>query len=272
MNAVSEIIVETENRIRRMEYTSEYSDEVKRAHTTGAMLTSDEHSEMSELEWKDVFCDKEEYIRWYFTYLSNSKKLDALGLVLDFCKRKKVKSVLSLGAGPGVLEYFLNEMTGINVIAADYDRFLCKKANDLLGSATRGFKSIEFDFYKDDLASIVKNNHVDLIVMFGSGCSMDDERYLHFLKTCRAIQVPNMLLFEAGVYKTHIYRKMWIHTFKHIIKQKVLGQYKLHKPIAIHAWGRSERNLHKIYNNSGFIWTRLPKLCNYSNSYLLELK
>ncbi len=268
--SINNIREEIENRLRRMEYTSEYSEEVKKTHNTGCLLTSEEHSQMSEQEWGDAFHDKDEYVRWYFNYLSNSKKLDALGVALDFCINNKVKNILSLGAGPGVLEYFLSEMIGVDIVVADYDRYLCEKAKDFFGSEK--YKSVIYDFYKDDLSSILTDNNIDFIIMFGSSCSMDDDTYSRFLKGCNEMKVPYLLLFEAGVCKNQVYRKRWLSIAKQICREKLLRQHKVYTPVAIHAWYRSEKILHKIYNNSGYEWTRLPRLKTYSNVYILRLK
>lgn len=68
-------------------------------------------------------------IEWYFAYLQNTDKLSAVGKIVKYVQENSVRTILSLGAGPGVLEYMLCLMLGegIKVVATDYDSFFVEK-------------------------------------------------------------------------------------------------------------------------------------------------
>jgi len=251
---------------RMLGYTDEYTEKAKKIGGTGSNIMSGTvHSSMSELDFNDHYSNKETLIKWYFSYLSNIHKLGAVGEVADFIRKNKVKKILSLGAGPGVLEYFIKELTEDTVIyATDYDSFLVENGQTLLGSERLNFFS--YDFYNDDIRKIVENKEIELIVMFGSSCSMDDATYINFLKECKRTSVKWVISFEAGIVSSKIAIRWFVKRLYYAIG-RFRRKEEPRKLAAIHAYWRTERILLKIYQAGGWNYTRSvvkPYPCVYT--------
>lgn len=57
-------------------YSNEYSEKAKSLpHYFGRVLTAEEHSKMSEMDFDVYFQNEQALFKWYFSYLENEKKL-----------------------------------------------------------------------------------------------------------------------------------------------------------------------------------------------------
>lgn len=256
---------------RMLGYTSEYSEEAKKnlGGTGSSVMSGTAHSSMSEYDFKEYYRDAKTLIKWYFSYLSNIQKLDAVGQVVDFIRKKQIKRVLSVGAGPGVLEYFIKELTEETVIyAGDYDSFLVENGQKLLGCDRLSF--FLFDFYNDDIREICNKKEIELIVMFGASCSMDDETYIKFLLECKKSPVKYVISHEAGVISS----KEALRRFAKRLYYAIGRFFRKEAPrglTAIHAYWVTERILKKIYSKGGWNYTR-SKVKPYQCVYTLDKK
>lgn len=90
---------------RMIGYTIEYSEEAELLNGgRGRMLTSQEHSRMSEMDFKNYFVSDQTLIKWYFSYLENINHLSVVSTVGVLIKEGKARNILSLGCGPAVNE------------------------------------------------------------------------------------------------------------------------------------------------------------------------
>lgn len=253
--------------MRLMEYSDEYSDKAKAGHEVNQLLSSDEHSEMSEIDFVCHYEDKDTLISWYFQYLSNVKKLSALGALAEIIKEKKIERILSFGCGPGVLEYILKTMFGnkIEITATDYDRFMVEKGNVILDPIA--FE--QFDFYCDDVSKIIRKVKPDLVLFFGSSCSMDDKKYVSFLSELHRNNVTYICSFEAGVFPPIEFGYQWLETLIRSIKRYLCGQANIEKNNC-HAFARSSIMLRHIYKIGGYHYKKIQNGF-YRYGYFLEI-
>ena len=250
-----------------MGYGPEYSSEAKKmGGRKRNPLSAEEHSKMSEVDFRDYYVNRDSLFQWYFKYLSNIDKLDALSDAVRLIRKYKIKRVLSLGCGPGVLEYIMAEMLGgeVKLICADYDSFMVEGGNDLLGDRLE-FK--KFDFYNDDIKDMIRNHNIEMIIMFGSACSMDNENYERFLKEVGQTDNKFIISFEAGVSGMK-----WVAVkILRVVKYALLYIKGVpHRTIeAGHAYFRDITELKKIYKKANWHIEKLSRKRNYKYSYLL---
>lgn len=110
----------------------------------------------------------------------------------------KHKNILSMGAGPHVLEYLLKvalpEET--NIFACDFDSYLVNKATHFFPEIT----VVRFDFFKDDFSSLKKrlNVELDLIVFFGCTYTMDNPQFIALFNDLKKNGAKQIIDFYAG--------------------------------------------------------------------------
>ncbi len=133
---------------------------------------------------------------------------------------------------------------------------------------SNNFIAEKYDLYHDDVQRIVKQYEAEAVVMFGSACSMDDERYLEFLKSFKLTGVRYIITFEAGIESD---LKSGIKNMKTVIKsiKRYFCKQNRKRRQALHAFKRTPQKLMKIYKKAGFQCKRLKKLNSYQYSYLL---
>lgn len=254
-------------KIKVMDFTSEYSEEAKdTVKKDNELLSGEEHSKLSEIDLKQILTDRKSTLRWYFNYLSNYKKITSLGLLVKVLhERMKDKpasdmmgGVLSLGAGPCVLEHFLADiLPDMKIYACDYDAYM-------IDNARRHFTNItvsQFDFYKDDVPSFIHDNNIRFVVMFGSSCSMNDEKYRDFLKAIYDSPVECIITFEAGIASFFDRIKSYIRTFLYCCKHYFFTQDKKPQPHTgcFYAYSRTKAKFKRIYRAAGWKFQELDK-------------
>lgn len=254
-------IVEAFESFRKCDYGVEYSDKAKRSHLeTGTLLTADEHSKMSEIDFKDHFSSRERLIQWYFSYLSNMNKISILTEVGNYLKTQGESKVISFGSGPSVLEYFLKLMLGdkVKLLCTDYDSFI-------IDNAKRIFPEMEFavfDFYAEEYEVLARFG-ADTALLLGSACSMDNARYIQFLKKLKSLGIRRVFCFEAATYGL----VQWIYAIaRNMVKQLLKGEEKgIH---SFHAYRRAAYEAERIFSEAGFKYDRL-KGHAYTYAYFL---
>lgn len=252
-------------KIKMLSFTSEYSEEAKNSfNDKEALLSSEEHSKLSQEDLGNVLVDSESTIRWYFSYLANHTKVTSLGLLVKVLYERLRKDgsltgagLASFGAGPCVLEHFLAGMIpDMKVYACDYDSFM-------VDNARRQFKNItasRFDFYRDDVSSFIRENDIRFVVMFGSSCSMDDDKYTKFLRELHSTPVECVITFEAGMdsrFKMMIPRLIaMLYCFKHYF---LVRDNKPFRTGCFHAYTRTKSEFMRIYKKSGWKFHELDR-------------
>ena len=264
-------------KIKMLSFTSEYSEEAKSSfNDKETLLSSEEHSKLSQEDLGNVLVDSESTIRWYFSYLSNHAKMTSLGLLVKMLyERLKNENALqggnclktgeftatggiaSFGAGPCVLEYFLASMIpDMKVYACDYDSFMVDNAQRQFHNITTS----RFDFYKDDVSSYIRENDIRFVVMFGSSCSMDDDKYTEFLSELHNSQVECVITFEAGMSSRSEMMKLRLITLCYCVKHYFLVRdNKQLRTGCLHAYTRTKSEFMRIYKKSGWKFHELDR-------------
>lgn len=279
---IAEYIKKKMKNSRMVGYTYEYSDEAELQNTnTGGVLTSEEHSRMSEIDFKDYFTSESALVKWYFSYLENINNLSVVSSVGVLIKDGKAKNILSLGCGPAINELLLKRafQDDIRMVVTDYDRFIIDGVKKVCGDE---MIAETFDFYNDDPVQTIRKYDIDTIIMIGSACSMDDKTYVRFLRKIRKTPVRNILTFEAGiqrewirfVYPLGLLSKTVFLYFFNRDEFKKRAQY-LENKVSYHAFNRTVPELKNIYKKGGFEYTRIGPVKNagydtYINGFLLR--
>lgn len=245
--------------LRLMGYSIEYSEDAKKLQGGGGNrpLTAREHSDMSAMDFREHYSDRQTLFKWYFEYLSNINKLSVVTAIARKVRETGAKNVISIGCGPGVLECILKEMLGnsVSITAMDYDVFLVDEGNRLLG---REVQFERFDFFHDDVRMAAKKHNADMLVMIGSACSMDNETYVRFLRECGGSGIKTILSFEAAVSGLRWYYARMLafgSAIKRYIKRMPHRQIK-----AGHAYARGLVELKGIYRAAGWKAVRMRGL------------
>lgn len=243
-------------------YTSEYSDRAKsQCRHSEKLLTAEEHSKMSEVDFACHFESIDKLVKWYFGYLSNITKLGVISCIGEFIKQGDSKNIISYGAGPSVLEYFLKMIfqEDIHIVVTDYDEFMVDGARKLFNN----MNAERFDFYNDDPEQLISKYKIDTAIMIGSACSMDDEMYIHFLRRLAKCNIRTIFTFEAGVYNNSV-KRIRSDVMKLLYLLKLCFLYIFHRSAyesrkerfitdsqCFHAYSRSINELEKIYAGGG---------------------
>lgn len=260
---------------RMCRYGVEYSSVAKEVvHNGDTLLTSDEHSRMSELDFKDYFSNLKSLKRWYFSYLDNFNKLAGIPVIGEAVRGGDCRNILSFGSGPSVLEFYLKDMfqDKINVIVTDYDKFIMDRVRVLMPEIT----AMTFDFYADDPMGIIKENDIDTVIMFGAACSMDDETYINFLRSIAHTGVKNIFTFEGGIYGWLEYQSTPIirilkSTGRYLFKRAAYEKWKKNfgHLTCFHAYARTENKLKRIYRTAGWEYKRVKRDVPWKCAYRL---
>ena len=262
-------------------YTSEYSERAKKqCRHSENLLTAEEHSKMSEVDFACHFESIDKLIKWYFGYLSNIGKMGVLSCIGEFIKQEGAKNIISYGAGPSVLEYFLKMIfqEDIHIVVTDYDEFIVDGVRKLFNN----MKAERFDFYKDDPEQLISKYKIDTAIMIGSACSMDNGMYIQFLRRLEKCNIQTIFTFEAGVYNS-LAERIRSDVMKFLYLLKLCFLYIFHKSAyesrkerfmtdsqCFHACSRSINELEKIYVRGGYMFTRIGHVECYPVAYKLQ--
>ena len=228
---------------------------LKEIDNNGGQFTAEEHAYSIKNQFGESnYKTKERLIRDYL--FKNSNKLECLSFLIDHINGSGYKNILSLGAGPCVLEYLL-EMSlpeESQLIAADFDEFVVEKAKKFFPQLIVE----KFDFQKDDFKSFRTKLDIsfDLVIFFGSAYIMDDQEFIKLFGDLKKNGVKQIIDFHAGYLgiksqithgplnflRTNSTIRKWFRKSPCIING-YRGKF--------HAYGRSRSAIRKLYKRSG---------------------
>lgn len=107
----------------------------------------------------------------------NADKIKRAEAIIDFCKKKNVKKILSIGSGGSITEIEIkNKLPHIEMICTDFVPYICDKLSEL-------YKNIQFRVFdmRTDDPSILGNNF-DMVLFCGSDYVMTNDEYIKILK------------------------------------------------------------------------------------------
>lgn len=113
-----------------------------------------------------------------------------------------------------------------------------------------------FDFNNDSVGDLIDKYSPDLIVCFGSTCSMTVQQYIDFLRSLRSVYNKGAFVFETGVYSRFQIMKSAIHTMIDSLK-RYIRNHPHYRPLCVHAYAKTERELKHIYQESGWSAQRI---------------
>ena len=236
-------------------------------------FTSEEHAFVLEKEFGDtVFSSRESLLKYYLS--NNINKLCALQLLNSIVVTKGYRNILSLGAGPCVLEYLLklslSEST--NVIASDFDAFFIEKASVYFPEVL----ALRFDFFNDSINSFLSENNIkaDLAIFFGSAYVMDDNDFIKLFKGLKECGVSQVIDFHAGYMDCiGVIKSIISPVTKNRKIRKLFGKSQtidLQKAGKFHGYSRSRSELMRLYRSSGWTVVRKIKVSGYKFIAILE--
>ena len=256
-------------RHRLMSYSDEYSETALKIGGVDHQITAEEHAKMSEVDFKENYTDLDTHMEWYFKYLSNIKKTPVLSTVASVASQNGYKNILSIGCGPGCLEYMIAMMLGkeYNIIGADYDSYIVDQNNTVMGDRVR---YISYDLYKDDVVSLTEKYETDMVLLVGSSCSMDGDSYIKWLKNLTQTGVKCLIDFAAGVDNAFMFL-----TDLSYVKKATISYLQGRRdgiPIeAAHAYRRYSFQLTDIFDKGGWDYKRISAE-PYKHVYVLSPK
>lgn len=224
---------------------------LKSVDNNGERFTAEEHSSIIKKEFNDtVFKTKENLFRHYLPLCL--PKLGVLGFVVELIKQNEYTNILSLGAGPCVMEYLLKMSLpeGSKVVACDFDTFFVEKAKIF-------FPEIiveRFDFFKDDIISLQTKLNIkfDLVVFFDSAYVMDDPEFIKMFSDLKKAGVKKVIDSYAGYMDWKDVLKGYLRPFT---RSSVLRRIFRRPPIGyqgkFHGYSRDRRELRQLYKSSG---------------------
>jgi len=170
---------------------------LKEIDNNGGQFTAEEHAYfVKKTCGETIYKTKEQLIREYL-YI-DYRKLDCLSFLIDCIKRSGHKNILSLGAGPCVLEYLLETSLPeeSQLIAADFNEFVVEKAKKFFPQLIVE----KFDFQKDDFKSFRTKLDIsfDLVIFFGSAYIMDDQEFIKLFGDLKKNGVKQIIDFHVG--------------------------------------------------------------------------
>jgi len=211
------------------------------------LFTGPEYSKITEEEVGENFQTKESLIEWYLK--NNCRKLAALDFVYNRIKEEGYKNILSLGAGPCVLEYFLKKElpTDCNVVATDFNSFYIRQAKRHFPSII----SVEFDFFKKDICSLKEKlrTNFDVAVFFGSAYVMDDQVFIKLFADLKEIGIKEVIDFHAGYIPFRDVPRLFVSE----LRWNFLNALGIHPYRGkMHGYRRTRDELLRLYKAAGF--------------------
>lgn len=212
-------------------------------------LSAEEFAEFYESKYKQNFKTKKQLLDWYAA--TDSTKFPVVDFLAEHIRSHKYKSVLSLGAGPCVLEYMLKEkLPDTRVVATDFNPFFVNNAKRLFPSITVA----AFDFFKDG-NSCLKEFGVDfdIAVFFGSSYVMDDDIFIRQFSGLHELGVKSIIDFQAGYLPLRNIPRTLISRILRLGNAN--GKF--------HGYCRTKGELRRLYLNSGYACIEEKSIGNY---------
>jgi SAM-dependent methyltransferase len=221
---------------------------VRQVDDDGNLFTADEHSWLTEHEDAEHFQSYESLMSWYMR--ANFYKLGALGFLIDWLRKEKARAILSLGAGPAVLEHLIQMglEPGVQVVATDFDKFMVAAAQRLLPN----IRAVTFDLFNDNLADIETELSMkfDTAVFFGSSYVLDDPQFVGMFADLAAHGMRTIIDFQAGflTLRRQVGSLPWARAAKRLLgRELAASEY----PGKFHGYARTRREMRRLYGAAG---------------------
>jgi hypothetical protein len=248
-------------------YTDAYSV-TRDSGTPESQLNSEEHASLTEATFAAHFTSRDALLRWYLS--ENNAKLTSLAFIIQEFYSSGANNILSLGAGPGVLEYLLKCALPENtrVIAADFDAFFVKKSQEFFPEIL----AVKFDFFDPDVERLKAKigTDIDFVVFWGSAYVMDDGQFVRLFSRLRDAGVSTIVDFEVGYmgWKTRLTQSGIAIAMKRSgAVSRFLGRSRLG---TFHGYSRTQHELRELYRRSGFKRAREAVVSPYKYVAILQ--
>jgi len=235
--------------MKRRIYVEAHEAETMKETPEVSQVTSEEHASLIEKRYAERFRSKDSLISWYLS--ENERKLPALDFLTKYIKEKNFSNILSLGAGPCVLEYLLKSaLPELKVVATDYDSLFIRKAKILLPEII----PIEFDFFKDKIADLWASLGIrfDIAVFFGSSYVMDDPQFVNLFRGLKDAGVKRVIDFCGGYMDL---KEVVCSALLPVRRSASLRKLFRKPPLNLrkfHGYARSRGELRRLYREAGF--------------------
>jgi hypothetical protein len=227
-------------------------DLLKEIDNNGGQFTSDEKSFLMREEHEaGRYSSKKNLLRDLPKYTLGPR----LSYFADLVRDNRFHSILSLGAGSCVQEYFLKMILpeGTKIVAADFDSYSINKAKEFFCDESEvggGIIPMKFDFFDDNISDFVRKFafDIDVVVFFASAYVMDDEKFVKLFREIGECGITRIVDFHAGYIDYKQYIMYLLKFFKNSIglsANRYQGKF--------HGYFRSRTEIRSLYNQAGWI-------------------
>lgn len=236
-------------------YTSDHGDLINEGELTASI-----QARTRENRWRN-FRSKEEYLS--FNAKMAPEHMERIEHLIEFCKFKHIKDILSLGSGESIDEITLKKkLNDVKLVCTDHDSFICRKLSELCNDID--FKV--FDMKRDN--PYILGNSFDMVLFCGSDYVMNNAEYLKLLSNLNAMGIKYIYIINSPylnvVEKTkqiarNILRIIGIlvnYTTLNYSREPIISflQYALtdRKKGIFHGYQRDIKELNMIYKKSNY--------------------
>jgi trans-aconitate methyltransferase len=195
-----------------------------------------------------------------------------LPFLIQKCRQYNVHNILSLGAGPCVIENFLKQMLPDpnRIVVVDFDSFF-------ISMAKKHFPAIDaeiFDFKTDTIKKLQNNAGIsfDLAVFFNASYVLDDQEFVHLFKQLKEAGIPHIIDFQTSYIPYRDFPREYAATIKDWIQTRIMSipyESLAANKGKFHGFSRSRNSLRRLYKISGM--RIVQELDIYPYSYIAVL-
>lgn len=214
----------------------------------GGQFTATEHSWLTEQENAAHFRSYDSLMAWYMR--SNFDKLAAVGFLIEWLRRNDSRTILSLGAGPGVLEHLVQHglEPGVQIVATDFDTYMIGAAQRLLTN----IRALPFDFFNDRLEDVedALGLKFDTAVLLGSSYVLDDSQFVRMFADLSNRGMSTIIDFQAGFLslRKSIGYLLPAQAVRRLLRREAASAEYIGK---FHGYARTRREMRRLYRKAG---------------------
>lgn len=239
---------------RKMYTLSHNPNLLKEVDNNGGQFTAEEHRYVVEKEFgQSVFKTRESLLRAHLP--ENLPRLGSLRFLIDMVKDEGHRNVISLGAGPCVLEYLLQMALPEHskLIACDFNLFFVDKAREFFPELI-----VErFDFFRDEIAGLQSSLKIqlDVALFFGAAYVMDDSDFIRLFLGMKKIGIKRVVDFHAGYMDVVGIIKCLARPLIEKLMRRPRGKF--------HGYSRSRGEIRRLYEAGGWKVARELSIPDY---------
>lgn len=228
--------------VRFRAYTRSHRDDLLRAMNPESIFSSEEYSLLTRHEAFGIQ-SKADLIRWDLE-LGNTKKLGALGFLIDYLNAQGLRNIVSFGSGRCVMEYVLR--LGLphdaNVVATDFNMEFVRLASTYLD----GITAVLFDLTKDDPRDLQEKLkfRFDVAIFFGSTAVLDDDEFVRFFRRLGETGVKVTIDLPAGGF-------IPLRRVPRALAREALARLRNNYRGKLHGYHRTRGALRRLYHAGG---------------------